>query len=52
MSLVALAMGIDAAFVATHHIARVLMIVAVAPPFFRAIGGRRKLQSERPPDED
>ncbi len=52
MSLVALALGIDAAFVATHHIARILIIVSVAPPFFRAYGARRKLVPERPPDED
>ena len=52
MSLVALALGIDAAFVATHHIARILIIVSVAPPFFRAYGARRKLLPERPPDDD
>lgn len=50
MSLVALTLGIDAAFVATHHIARILIIVSVAPPFFRALGGRGRFPPERPPD--
>lgn len=50
MSLVALALGIDAAFVATHHLARVLIIIGLAPPFFRTVGGGRRLPSERPPD--
>jgi membrane AbrB-like protein len=52
MSLVALALGIDAAFVATHHIARILLIIGVAPPFFRLTGGGRNLPPERPPDDD
>lgn len=52
MSLVALALGIDAAFVATHHLARVLIIIGVAPPFFRSVGGGRRLPPERPPDDD
>lgn len=52
MSLVALALGIDAAFVATHHLARVLIIIGIAPPFFRSVGGGRKLPPERPPDDD
>ncbi len=43
MSLVALALGIDVAFVASHHVVRVLMIVLVAPAVFalsRRWGGR------------
>ncbi|MCC7274750.1 MAG: AbrB family transcriptional regulator [Alphaproteobacteria bacterium] len=52
MSLVALALGADAAFVATHHICRILMVVSVAPPFFRRVGGGRKLPSERPAEDD
>ena len=39
MSLVALALGVDVAFVSTHHIVRVVLIVAVAPLAF-ALGRR------------
>jgi membrane AbrB-like protein len=35
MSLVALALGVDAAFVASHHIARIVMVVTLAPLVFR-----------------
>lgn len=35
MSLVALALGVDAAFVASHHIARIVMVVTLAPVTFR-----------------
>lgn len=35
MSLIALALGIEAAFVASHHILRIIMIVIVAPGLFR-----------------
>ncbi len=35
MSLVALALGVDAAFVASHHIARIIMVVTLAPLVFR-----------------
>ncbi len=35
MSLVALALGIEAAFVATHHIVRIFLIVVLAPLAFR-----------------
>lgn len=34
MSLVALALGVDPAFVSTHHILRILLIVLVAPQIF------------------
>ncbi|MBL8697195.1 MAG: AbrB family transcriptional regulator [Alphaproteobacteria bacterium] len=34
MSLVALALAVDAAFVATHHMARILMIILLAPTIF------------------
>ncbi len=40
MSLVALALAVDAAFVATHHIVRITMVVTFAPFLFRAL--RRK----------
>lgn len=35
MSLIALALGIDAAFVGTHHIVRIFLIVVLAPAVFR-----------------
>src|SRR5512145_1412350 len=35
MSLVALALDVDAAFVASHHIARIVMVVILAPIAFR-----------------
>jgi len=44
MSLVALALAIDSAFVASHHVLRIMMIVIVAPTFFR-----RVLQRPLPP---
>jgi len=40
MSLVALAMAIDSAFVASHHVLRILMIVIAAPLFFRRFVAR------------
>ena len=44
MSLVALALGGDAAFVATHHIVRIMLIVVFAPALYglvRRLGGGR-----------
>jgi uncharacterized membrane protein AbrB (regulator of aidB expression) len=41
MSLVAIALGVDAAFVATHHIARIVLVVLCATPLFRILGLRR-----------
>lgn len=38
MSLVALAMHIDTAFVATHHMVRIFIVVALTPWLFRAMG--------------
>ncbi len=35
MSLIAIALGADAAFVATHHIVRIVLIVVMAPAAFR-----------------
>lgn len=40
MSLIAIAMGADAAFVATHHIVRIFLIVVFAPAAFRFIKRR------------
>ncbi len=44
MGLVALALGVDPAFVATHHLVRILIVVTFAPlllPVWRRIGGGR-----------
>ncbi len=41
MSLVALALAVDAAFVATHHITRLFLVVTCAPLLFRRFGLRR-----------
>ncbi len=35
MSLIAIAIGADSAFVATHHVIRVILIVVIAPVLFR-----------------
>lgn len=40
MSLIAIALGADAAFVATHHIVRIVLIVVLAPAAFRLMGRR------------
>ena len=37
MSLIALALSVDAAFVASHHIARIIMVVTLAPSIFRIL---------------
>lgn len=42
MSLVSLAMGLDVAFVATHHLARILLVMTAAPMMFRWWAKRRK----------
>ena len=41
MSLIAIALGSDAALVATHHIVRIIMIVVLATPAFSRITGRK-----------
>jgi membrane AbrB-like protein len=41
MSLIALSLGIETAFVATHHVARIAMIVIAAPLVFRKVGKKR-----------
>lgn len=37
MSLIALALGVDVAYVATHHVVRIFLIVALAPVVFRLL---------------
>jgi membrane AbrB-like protein len=41
MSLVAIALAVDAAFVATHHIVRIILVVTCAPLVFSWLGVRR-----------
>lgn len=41
MSLIALALGIDAAYVSSHHVVRIFMIIVAAPLVFRLLGGGR-----------
>jgi membrane AbrB-like protein len=40
MSLIALSLGIDAAFVSSHHVVRIVMVVLLAPFFFRMLRGK------------
>ncbi len=42
MSLIALSLGIETAFVATHHVSRIAMIVIAAPLIFKALGVKVK----------
>lgn len=41
MSLIALALGVDAAFVSSHHIMRIIIVVVLAPAVFRRWAGPR-----------
>ena len=57
MSLISLSMGIDTAFVATHHIVRILFLVACAPIAFRLLARRlgaaeREGETEPPSRQD
>lgn len=40
MSLVSLALGFDTAFIATHQLLRVLLVIFLAPLFFRLVPPR------------
>lgn len=42
MSLVALALGADVAFVASHHVIRIAYVVIVAPQFFKLTGIKKQ----------
>ncbi|HEX7007669.1 MAG TPA: AbrB family transcriptional regulator [Alphaproteobacteria bacterium] len=41
MSLIALALNVDAAFVSTHHVVRIAIIVTLSPLLFRVVRGVR-----------
>jgi hypothetical protein len=55
MSLIALSLGVDPAFVSTHHVARIFMIVLTAVPFFlllgRFLGRHGRSPKVGPPDK-
>lgn len=42
MCLVALALGQDVAFVSTHHVVRVVLVIMIAPPIFKLLERREK----------
>ena len=46
MTLISLALGIDVAFVSTHHLVRVVFMVIVAPLIFHFIDGRWGLRED------
>ncbi|MEE8272943.1 MAG: AbrB family transcriptional regulator [Alphaproteobacteria bacterium] len=50
MSLVALALGVDAAFVSTHHIVRIVLVVTVAPGLFLLMRRMAARRARRPDD--
>jgi len=52
MSLIALALGTDAAFVSTHHVARIILIVAAAPVAFALLLRREHGAAARGREED
>jgi hypothetical protein len=48
MSLIALAMGVDPAFVVTHHSVRVFLVVLIALPAFAWLKRARRLGTAAP----
>lgn len=46
MSLIALALGLDTAFITTHHLVRVILVISLAPLAFRML---QTLFQDRPP---
>ncbi len=49
MSLIALALGIEPAFVSTHHMVRILLVVLAAPLAAKVLIGARSRRPEDPP---
>lgn len=49
MSLIALALGIDVAYVSTHHVVRIFIVVTLAPAVFRLLRGRTPPAPPAPP---
>ncbi|MEK9661130.1 MAG: AbrB family transcriptional regulator, partial [Alphaproteobacteria bacterium] len=52
MSLVALAMQIDVAFVATHHMVRIFIVVALTPWLFKAMDRIGMIDEPEADDQD
>jgi membrane AbrB-like protein len=52
MSLIALSLNLDAAFVSTHQLLRILIVIFLAPVLFRLLPGRGALPVERPAPGD
>lgn len=53
MSLIALALGIDPAFVSTHHVVRIFLVVVLAPLAWRAIeSALARCSTNQPAKED
>ena len=50
MTLISLAMGIDVAFVSTHHMARIMILVLLAPIAFKLINKALSLASNKTSD--
>ncbi|MEM7222123.1 MAG: AbrB family transcriptional regulator [Pseudomonadota bacterium] len=49
MSLIALVLSIETAFVATHHMLRIFLIVVLAPTLFRRLGWQDRAAPNDPP---
>ncbi|MBM3483745.1 MAG: AbrB family transcriptional regulator [Alphaproteobacteria bacterium] len=49
MSLIALALGNVAAFVSTHHVVRIIVVVIIAPQLFRLLYGKPKPDATQSP---
>ena len=49
MSLIALALGIDVAYVSTHHVIRIFIVIALAPAVFRLLRRRKPPGPPAPP---
>jgi uncharacterized membrane protein AbrB (regulator of aidB expression) len=47
MTLIALALGVDPAFVSTHHVVRIFLVVILAPLAFKLIAPRLGDRRER-----
>jgi len=52
MSLIAISLGMDTAFVSTHQLVRIIMVIVLAPIFFRVLQRGSPLIAERPAPGD
>lgn len=51
MTLISLALGIDTAFVSTHHLIRMVVLVIFAPLFYRLLAPKPAAPGRKAPDE-